>query len=260
MPRRFLSETVGQPGVYLLLSKILELAEDQSLKTIHELREECSTAVGDLDGLFEAGLLLKNHEAVTMSTAGQKATLLLRALNDRDDLTETFNKLSSILPHIRQYQLIEGNITEYVVETLNARRDFIRLYICSPWIRLKDPHFSRLAAAVEAGRAVYPQLQIFVITLPLDRYNDRQAVGTVKNLCSLGATVMTHRKLHAKLYISEPGPLGGTQYAVFGSENLTGANQIELGVKVENDNEMLGRLTRFFFDTEQECKLLEDFQ
>jgi len=246
--------------MYPLLSRVLELGETQPLNEIHKLREQCLASVYDFDELFEIGLLLKDQEAVSMSTAGQKAALLLRALNDADSLTESFNELSAILPYVRQYHLIEGNVTEYVVETFNARRDFIRLYICSPWIRLRDPHFSRLAAAIEAARAVYPHLQILVITLPLERYNDKQAIDTVRNLCALGATVMTHRKLHAKLYISEPGPLGGSHYAVFGSENLTGANQIELGIKVENDNEMLGRLMRFFLDTEQECKLLEDLR
>ena len=83
-----------------------------------------------------------------------------------------------------------------------------------------------------------------------------RALTTLKELRALGATIMTHRKLHAKLYISEPGPRGGSFYAVFGSENLTGANNIELGLKVENDNEMLTRLRDFFLEIEEESTLL----
>jgi hypothetical protein len=92
--------------------------------------------------------------------------------------------------------------------------------------------------------------------LPLDRYRDANAFATLSELQLLGATIMTHRKLHAKLYISEPGPRGGSFYAIFGSENLTGANNIELALKVENDNEMLTRLRDFFLEIEQESNLL----
>lgn len=256
MTRTYVSETVGQQGIYDLLSKIFDFTSPQPLELIQRLSADGQAAASDLQELFDSGLLMANNEEVAMSTAGQKATLLLRALNDAEDMTDVFGKLSTLFPSMQQYQLIQGDVTQFVVDTLNTRRDFIRLYICSPWIRLRDPYFSRFSAAVEAARLVYPQLQIFVVTLPLDRYNDRTAIQTLKNLQSLGATLLTHRKLHAKLYISEPGPQGGTHYAVFGSENLTGANQIELGVKVENENQMIGRLTQFFTDLEQDSTLL----
>jgi hypothetical protein len=227
---------------------------------IQQLREECSASTGSLDELFRMGLLRNDEDRVSISTAGQKCTLLLKAVNGAADLPDTFNRLTVLFPQVQQYYLIEGNVTDYVVDTLNARRDFIRLYICSPWIRLREPYFSRLSSAVEACRIAYPQLQIFVITLPLDRYNDAHAVLTLRNLQALGATVMTHRKLHAKLYVSQPGPLGGSQYAVVGSENLTGANQIELAIKIENENEMLGRLVQFFLEIEAESTLLQELK
>lgn len=69
---------------------------------------------------------------------------------------------------------------------------------------------------------------------------------------------MTHERLHAKLYISEPGPYGGIHYAIFGSENLTGRRNIELGIKIENDNELLRNLTKFFREIQEESKILKE--
>jgi hypothetical protein len=121
---------------------------------------------------------------------------------------------------------------------------------------LRDHNLKKFRSAILAASQKYSDLQIFVITLPLDRYNDPEGINTVRELKALGAQVMIHRKLHAKLYISEPGPLGGTHYAVFGSENLTGANNIELGIKVESDNEILSKLSAFFLDIQQGSQLL----
>jgi len=65
-------------------------------------------------------------------------------------------------------------------------------------------------------------------------------------LAELGADFVVHKNLHAKLYICEPGANGRFHYAIFGSENLTGAGWVELGVRVEGDRYMMGRLTQFF--------------
>src|SRR5947209_3256044 len=196
------------------------LPQAQPLDAVQQWAKDCSAQHEHFEELFQAGVLLNDQGRISLSTIGHKTTLLLRAINEAEDLPQVFSKLAGLLPYIRQYHLIEGNITEYVVDTVNNRRDFIRLYICSPWIKLREPYFSRFAAAVEASRLTYPSLQLFVITLPLDRYNDSHAIKTIQNLQALGATVMTNRRLHAKLYISEPGPNGGSQYAIFGSENL----------------------------------------
>jgi len=257
MTRHFLSETIGQPGVFSLLDRLLQFQEPLSFSLFEEVRVDSATEKNVAEDLLNNGLLARDAEKVLMTTLGQKSTLLLRAINDRDELGQTFQKLGNLFPYLQRFHLIEGNVTEYVVEAINTRRDFIRLYICSPWIRLKEPHLQRLKAAVMASKYYYPQLQILVITLPLDRYKDANAFATLRELRSMGATIMTHRKLHAKLYISEPGPRGGSFYAVFGSENLTGANNIELGLKVENDNEMLTRLRDFFLEIEQESTLLQ---
>jgi hypothetical protein len=105
----------------------------------------------------------------------------------------------------------------------------------------------------------YPNLQIRVITVPLNQYNNQKAAKmTLGALKQLGAAIVTNTKLHAKLYIVEPGPLGGSHYAILGSENLTGKGNIELAIKVENDNDILKKLDQYFFDIWQNSTLLEE--
>lgn len=62
----------------------------------------------------------------------------------------------------------------------------------------------------------------------------------------LGAEVVTHQRLHSKLYIREQGFSGGMQTAIVGSQNMTGTHNIELGIKITNDSLMIGNLTRYF--------------
>ena len=65
---------------------------------------------------------------------------------------------------------------------------------------------------------------------------------------SLGADIVLNPRVHAKLYIREPGPSGGLQAAIVGSENLTIPKYAELGLKVTNDRGMIDKLVEVFFD------------
>jgi hypothetical protein len=94
--------------------------------------------------------------------------------------------------------------------------------------------------------------------LPLERYRDKKAFETIKILKQIGAEIVVNPRLHAKLYMSEPGPLGGSHYAIFGSENLTGRGNIELAIKIENDNEILRKLNQYFYEIWQESQILKE--
>ena len=97
------------------------------------------------------------------------------------------------------------------------------------------------------------KVEILVIHGALERDNEKDEPfkKTLNILSSLGAEVKIypkHPKLHVKLYIREPGPSGGTSIAAFGSENLTRSKNVELGIWITNDNEMIGNLIRNFFE------------
>jgi hypothetical protein len=133
MRRKFLSEAIGQPGVFFLLDRLLQFQAPFSSSFFEEARVASEAESEIVEDLFNNGLFARDAEKVLMTTLGQKSTLLLRAINERDELGETFQRLRNLFPYLQRFHLIEGNITEYVVEAINTRRDFVRLYICSPW-------------------------------------------------------------------------------------------------------------------------------
>lgn len=253
-----MSETVGQKGVYSLLDSIYESNEVIPSAKIAHLINEAGISDDVFSNLTLAGFLAESPDGFYISSLGKKATLLLRAINEKEELSEIFRKLTYLYPQLRPYELLTSNITDFFIDNLSHRTDFIRVYICSPWIRLEQEQLGKVKQAILRAKNRYQSIQIFVITLPINRYRDKKALETLRELKQLGAEIMTHEKLHAKLYISEPGPHGGIHYAIFGSENLTGRRNIELGVKIENDNEILRKLTEFFFDIQEESEILKE--
>ena len=175
----------------------------------------------------------------------------LRGLDGRDSLGEVIRRLYSITPSSRPYELLTGSLTQSFIQALAAKPDFLHLYICSPWIRLDDSLKRELSGAVaDADRVYAGSVQLEVITRPPavnpDSAWQQQLKDTLHFLTNLGATVYTNRRLHAKLFIRQPGPRGGLQSAVLGSENLTASNNIELGIWINNDNDILYKLQAWF--------------
>ncbi len=251
-----LSDVVAQPGVYRLVSETYKAAKALVPPVFDEMCRSAAIDEAALRALFEAGLFYKTPGSIGVTTFGQRVTLLLRALNGDEELASLVQRLGHLYPELKPYDLVTNRVTDYVLEVFELRRDFIRLYICSPWIRLEQRQWDKLRAAVWGAREKYSDVQLLVITQPERGYKDKYAwQRTVEEFRLLAAQVVFNERLHAKLYISEPGPKGGTHYAVFGSENLTGAGNVELAIKVENDNEILAKLTAFFLDIQAQSQL-----
>ena len=259
--KSLMSETVGQRGAFSFLDKFCETHKIFSSTEVTDLINELGITDRLFSDLFSAGLLEGTTSGLYISSLGERVALLLRAVNDKEDLAEVYRKLTYLYPELKPYELITEDITGLFIDTLLSRSDFIRIYICSPWIRLEEEQLDRIKNSVLKAINKYDNIQIFIITLPLRRYHYPEGLTNgVTELRRLGAevTVMTNAKLHAKLYISEPGPHGGVHWAIFGSENLTGRQNIELGIRIENDNEILGKLTNFFREIQEEGELLEE--
>lgn len=238
------SELVGRRGIYNLLETFFTEGETVDGANLAALLENMGVSQEGVAELSGAGLISSSAQGFYLSGFGQTVTLLLRGINEKASLGDVVSSLTRMYPDLRPYTLITHDITNVFIDSLLARPDFIRIYICSPWIRLDEEHFGKIRRAIE--RRKYERVELFVITLPPRRYRDPHGIATLRGLVELGAEVVTNGKLHTKLYISEPGPRGGAQYAIFGSENLTGKRNIELGVKIENDNELLAKLTEYF--------------
>ncbi len=256
-----MSEIVGQAGAFPFLDKFYEAHKILSSDEVSGLTKEAGITDRLFSDLSSAGLLEGATSGFCISSLGEKVLLLLRAINDKEDLTEVYRKLTYLYPELKPYELVTEDITGLFIDTLLSRSDFIRIYICSPWIRLEEEQLDRIKNSVLKAMNRYNSIQIFIVTLPLRRYRYPEGLTNgVTELKHIGAdvTVITNAKLHAKLYISEPGPYGGVHWAIFGSENLTSRHSIELGIKIENDNEILGKLTNFFQKIQEEGKLLEE--
>lgn len=253
-----MSEIVGQKGAYSLLNKIFERRDIVKNNEIISIMEEIGVSDNLFSKLIEAGLFIESPDGFFISSLGKKVTLLLRAINEEEEISEIFRQLLYLYPSLRPYELITESVTDYFIDSLYMRPDFIRIYICSPWIRLDKNHIERISDAIFTASKRYKNLQILIITLPLERYRDKKATDTLKTLKQLGAEIVVNSKLHAKLYISEPGPLGGKHYAILGSENLTGRGNIELAIKIQNDNEILRKLNLYFYEIWQESQILKE--
>ncbi len=252
------SELVGQKGAYSLLNKIYERGQIIPNIEINDLAGETGVTDDLLSELLNSGILTESADGFYLSSVGRKVTLLLRALNEDEDMGDVFRQLTYLYPSLRLYELITESITDYFIDGLYAMPDFLRVCICSPWIRLDEHHIRKIKTAIGKASKQYANLQILVITLPLGRYRDVKATETVRALRQLGADIVVNSRLHAKLYISEPGPYGGHHYAIFGSENLTGRGNIELAIKIESDNEILKRLNLYFSEIWQNSEILKE--
>ena len=253
-----MSEIVGQRGAFPFLSRVYERSDIINSVEIGNLMEEAGVSDDLFFELTRSGLFIESPKGFYISSLGKKITLLLKAINDEAEISEIFQRLTYLYPSLRPYELLTGSITDYFIDSLYSRPDFIRIYICSPWIRLDAKHIERIKHAVYKASLRYRNLQISVITLPLERYRDKRAIETLKTLKQLGAEIVINSRLHAKLYMSEPGPYGGGHYAILGSENLTGRGNIELAIKIENDNEILRKLSLYFYDIWQESQISKE--
>jgi len=106
------------------------------------------------------------------------------------------------------------------------------------------------------------EIEVVVISRPLDkRASGYQAFfKTFSALEKIGAEIVTHDDLHAKIYIRDQGPAGGLRLAICGSENLTGSRNIELGVRITNDNVIINKLISHFFEIYNMCQPYQEEQ
>ena len=253
-----ISEVVGQEGAYSFLNRMFDIRRVVQSSELSQLFEESKISPSVFSDLVQTGLFIGTPQGFYISSLGKKVTLLLRAINGESTVSELFNRLNYLEPEFRPYELITENITDYFINSLEGNPNFIRIYICSPWIRLDEKHHRKLQVAVLNASRLYKNLQIFVITKPKEGYHNWEgSIKTFKILKDLGAEIVTHTKLHAKLYISEPGLYGGIHYGILGSENLTGRGNIELAIKIENDNEILRKLHQYLYEIWQECEILK---
>jgi hypothetical protein len=111
-----------------------------------------------------------------------------------------------------------------------------------------------MQAFFKAAEAGIPRVEILVITRPIRKVTDqtRPMIESLAWLKKNGAEIVFNDRVHAKLYIREPGVRGGQLVAIFGSENLTRSRYIELGVQITNDSSLVNNLIRYYHEIYQQ--------
>ena len=195
------------------------------------------------NGLFEEGLLQAIGDRFGLSNSGIRASILLDALNG-GDVSLAYRRLSAVDPSVQSYQLVREGMTDTFLENIQARPGFVRLYLCSPWIRLSSRSQDLLSNALQLARSRGEPPELLVMTRP---DNNGEAPAGIAPLTELGATVFLNPRLHSKLYIREPGRRGTYSMAIVGSENLTLSTYLELGIRINSDSAMIDRLIKYFW-------------
>lgn len=219
-------------------------------------RDELEALVGSVqadqpnlvvDTLLSHSLIVAYGGRLGLSTAGQRASLLLEAF-DGGDIEDVCRRLRRLSGHPEMYQLVQEGMTTAFFESLIERPGFQRLFICSPWINPTERDASKLRWAIlRALESQEDAPEILVIARPRDMWPPGMGNG-LKVLREVGAQISLNRKLHTKLYIREPDRRGGVPMAVVGSQNLTRATNIELGIRINGDSRLIDQLIRYFLE------------
>jgi hypothetical protein len=251
-----LSEFLGKGSIHTLLA---QLAENETGVTRAQLDDFMrDAAVEDQDGVFNAllsrGLLSQFAGRYALNAPGRRAHLLVAGINGMSN-EEVILQLRRLYPDLFPYELVREGMTNDFIDSLHSRPDFRRIYICSPWVILDTKARRRLSEAVyaanELGAKYGYSVEVFCICHAPEGSDERRTnmQGTMSFLKdTLQAEIITHYRLHSKLYIREQGTGGGMQLAIVGSQNMTGSNHLELGIKITNDSLMIGRLTSYFMN------------
>ena len=262
MPGELPSEILGQPGVFGLLSE-LHSAQELLIDQVPDLMTDLGVKTPELlfGQLKDISIIFEVSDKLYLSNKGQELWWLLQAINGLDP-RRAFQHLARLDPTLFPYELVTEGMTAEFIDSLDSYPTFKRVFLCSPWIYLKKKTLQKFSYAVYKAqkRTGVKKIDIIAIAQPLKAQNPQyqQFREVFVNLRKLGAEIVVHEKLHSKLYIRDPGPAGGLNQAIFGSENLTSKRNIELGIRITNDTAMINKLIRYFFDIYQQCQPFEE--
>lgn len=241
---------VAKSGVEPLLKHLMEASETAFLRRdIESALTDLGVAVPSqvVDELVEARLLQQQGSGMAISRDGQRASLLIEALNG-GDIERTYARLRQVNGLGSMYELVRQGMTTKFFESLMERPGFARLYVCSPWINPSDREASILRhASLQMERRSGRPPEVFVITRPPE-HQPRGAEEGIRPFRDIGARVFLHSRLHSKLYIREPDANGGYLMAIVGSENLTRSNNLELGIQINSDGRLIDQLIAHFWE------------
>jgi len=198
----------------------------------------------------------KQESCYNLTTEGKEAVSLVDVING-DSLSSILDRITYVRTSV--FTLITHDMTNYFIDDLACRRDFSDVFICSPWIRLLPDALNDIGHILESTRKLTksnPRLHI--ITRPIsetptgtsEKSWDKQIRNTLLWFRKRGTDIVHLPNLHAKLFIVYGKEF---QTAIFGSENLTGAKNIELGIRI-TDSVIVDKLYIYWEDIYNSAK------
>lgn len=252
-------QILGKNGALEILEYLYIHKESTKEELVHYLSEyfeeaDINERINELKRIWFISEVPKTR-MLRITDDGKEAYLLARVING-ESLNSVINQLSR-LSHWN-FSLIMEDITGYFLSIIRTISNIQEIYICSPWIRLPENDLKDLERFLE--KMSY-RVSITLITRPPQEIKrlslwetwSEQILNTLKWFYIKGAEIVAHPNLHTKLYIVIARD---TQIAIFGSENLTGAKNIELGIKIA-DESIVKKLLTYWQNIYDECRMVD---
>src|SRR5437867_217975 len=110
------TEVLGSPGVFQLVDSLYETQGRIDRSVFDQISKSSGIGQPTVDKLLGSGLFHVTSARVDITTFGQRVALLMRVLNDQEDLADAIRKLGELYPQLKPFELITNNITEYVLD------------------------------------------------------------------------------------------------------------------------------------------------
>lgn len=211
--------------------------------------EYLDSILRDLQNLW---FLERVGDRIRITEDGSEAYLLFRVI-DGAPFESVIDQLT--LGMRKKYGLITRDITGAFFQILSDIASPKEILICSPWIRFHENHLKVLSGLMKKTKiSAIIRPPIFTGQEDFPSPWIRQITNTLRWSFKNGIKIFVQPRLHTKLYI-----ISADYYpvAIFGSENLTAAGNIELGLKI-TDSYMIKRLIAYWENILSESRPLEE--
>ncbi len=190
-------------------------------------------------------LNLVSESTMQVSTLGRTCDCGV-GLIEGENIVDIIDRLRSIDPLSNRVTLVREGMTSQFIKLLHRLDPLRRIMICSPWINLGRDRQHELMAGIERSRRqqdFYPE--ITVVTRALDEQPNKAENETLAYFRRIGAVIKHVPNLHSKLYIVESGATPPQRHAFVGSENFTKVRFQEVGIRVNNDHQVVDDLVHY---------------
>ena len=245
-----ISHRIGDLGAHRTLSYLERNSDGEWLATdltdiLHSAGAHDPPRI--LDEWLDCGLLTRDGATLSLTTSGSQTAILIDAINAGGDTQASAQELARLATTANLYSVVREGMTKRFLESLATRPIAGTVYVCSPWISLHKYDIDNLTKAVLNAKSSFGSTpEILVRTRPV-RGTDSPPKG-MRPFFDIGAKVFLNKKLHAKLYVREPGLFGGYQMGILGSQNLTKSRYQELGVMIESDSRLIRAMIQRFLE------------